>query len=429
MKQISKLEVPRIKAGEEARVGLLVEISAPKISNERLEARQPEAIVFVIDRSGSMGDGRLELVKNTIGEIIGRLAPTDYLGIVSFDTLVETHLPLQPIGAASAQSIRRDLASLESRGGTDMELGYLAGLMESNKAPANIKRRVILLSDGQANSGNTDPTRFGQIAASATEHLVTTSTIGIGNGYDENILVALAEAGHGNHFAATELPDAIAGMQDEIDGLLERALSNITCKIVRKSKEAKVELQPLGFNRGVERKEQTTIVQFGELSSDEVRGFAFLLDIEALPFGTNPLEFEITIEALDDSSNHLVSATSMVSIEIADSKGFVAPSKNEDVVAEVLAYRVADLKTIAIQAAMLNDMKLARLTISNAKAQINQLLLSATGLSPRIRARLEAENEEMDVLLEQAPPEFSKRAAESAYRNSRSKSDPRKKDR
>jgi Ca-activated chloride channel family protein len=429
MKQISKLEVTRIKAGKAAQVGLLVELSAPKVTGSRLEARQPEAIVFVVDRSGSMGDGRLELVKNTIGEIIGRLAPTDYLGIISFDTEVEVHLPLKPVGSANAQSIRRDLANLESRGGTNIELGYLAGVMESNKAPENVKRRVILLSDGQANDGPTDPARFGQIAASATEHLVTTSTIGIGNGYDEQILVALADSGHGNHFAATELPDAIAGMQDEIDGLLERALSNVSCKIVSLSKEAKFKLTPLGFNRGVQTEGAETTVKFGDLASQEARGFAFLIDIASLTLGTEPLEFEITVEAFDYSSNQVAIETSRVTLEIADPVGFVVPVKNEDVVAEVLAYRVADLKTIAIRAATLNDMQLAKRTISSAKAQITDLLASAKDLSPRIKARLEAESEEMDILLEQSAPDFSKRTTESVFRNSRAKSDPRKKDR
>jgi hypothetical protein len=105
------------------------------------------------------------------------------------------------------------------------------------------------------------------------------------------------------------------------------------------------------------------------------------------------------------------------------------PVKNEDVVAEVLAYRVADLKTIAIRAATLDDMQLAKRTISSAKAQITDLLASAKDLSPRIKARLEAESEEMDILLEQSAPDFSKRTTESVFRNSRAKSDPRKKDR
>jgi secreted protein with Ig-like and vWFA domain len=55
---------------------------------------------------------------------------------------------MQPVGITSAQKIRRDLATLEPRGGTNIELGYVAGLQEAAKAPEGIERLVILLSDG-----------------------------------------------------------------------------------------------------------------------------------------------------------------------------------------------------------------------------------------------------------------------------------------
>jgi Ca-activated chloride channel family protein len=230
MKQNTKIEVSRIKTGEPAKVGLVVEVTAPEIK-ATLDTRQPQAIVFVVDRSGSMGDGRLDLVKNSIGELVGQLAPTDFLSIVSFDTEVEVHLPIQPVGIADAQKIRRDLATLEPRGGTNIELGYAAGLTEAARAPEGMNRTVILLSDGHANNGVQDPTQLGKLAAYATEHLVKTSTIGIGSDFDEKILVGIAGSGQGNHFAAVELSEAIAGLQDEIDGLLQRSLTDLTCRI------------------------------------------------------------------------------------------------------------------------------------------------------------------------------------------------------
>ena len=88
------LEASKIKAGEPKTLGLLVEATAPALPKQNL-SRSPQAIVFVVDRSGSMGGGSLELVKQTIGEMFGQLDTSDYLAIVSFDTDVETHLQLQ----------------------------------------------------------------------------------------------------------------------------------------------------------------------------------------------------------------------------------------------------------------------------------------------------------------------------------------------
>ena len=68
----TRLEALRIKAGEPKTLGLLVEATAPAVPEQQLN-RTPQAIVFLVDRSGSMGGGRLELVKNTIGEMVGQL--------------------------------------------------------------------------------------------------------------------------------------------------------------------------------------------------------------------------------------------------------------------------------------------------------------------------------------------------------------------
>ena len=247
----ARLETTKIKAGQPRTLGLLIEAAAPALPAQTL-TRSPQAIVFVVDRSGSMGGGRLELIKSTIGQMIGQLNPADYVSVISFDTEVETHLALRQKSTLDAAELRRELIQLEPRGGTNIELGYRHGLAEAAKAPSGVETKLILLSDGHANQGIKDPATLGQLAALATEHLVSTSTIGIGTGFDETILTAVASSGQGNHFAAVAVEEAIAGLQDEIDGLLERSIRNLKCRIEVEQPEHLKSITPVGYVQRLE---------------------------------------------------------------------------------------------------------------------------------------------------------------------------------
>ena len=57
---------------------------------------------------------------------------------------------------------------------------------------------IVLLSDGHANAGVTDPDALGGVARKAAQQAITTSTIGIGLGYDQRLLAAVARGGSGN---------------------------------------------------------------------------------------------------------------------------------------------------------------------------------------------------------------------------------------
>ena len=425
MKQQTKIEVSRIKAGRPAKVGVLVEVTAPTLK-ETVKARNPQALVFVVDRSGSMGDGRLDLVKNTIGELVGRLSPTDYLSVVSFDTEIEIHVPIQKVGTTDAQKLRRELANLEPRGGTNIELGFVAGLQEAAKAPDGIERRVILLSDGQANSGVVDPVALGQMAAFATEHLVKTSTIGIGEGYDERILASVANAGQGNHFAAIVLEEAISGMQHEIDSLLERSLTDLSCTVEIVDKDRGIWVHPLGYVRSQKGFLGGLRVELNDMASGEVRGFAFVLDLDAVE-DIETLSIQTTVRATEVETGDEVGAIKIVTLEVSDPKGFVAPARDEDVVAEILAYRLTDVKALAAQAAMRGDFEEAKRLIRQAQGDTKHLMDNLDALSPRLRTRLMAEHKELTDLLVESQASFSKRATESSFRSARSQADPRKK--
>lgn len=423
----ARLEASRVKAGEPRTLGLLVEAAAPSLPEQQF-SRTPQAIVFVVDRSGSMGGGRLDLIKNAIGEMIGQLNPHDFVSVISFDERVENHLPLRQKGNLNTAELRRELAQLEPRGATNIELGYRHGLAEAAKAPDGVEGQLILLSDGHANRGVKDSTELGQLAALATEHLVATSTMGIGTGFDEELLTRIASSGQGNHFAAVKVEEAVGGLQDEIDGLLQRSLRNIKCRVIAVHETALKAIKPVGYVQSERKVPEGIEVTLGELVSGEERGYAFALEMNtANSDQTGTVEIEVQISGENALTGESVSELINLEVEVVSPERYVAPELDEDVVAELAVFKMANMKNQAAQAARDGSFALAREIIANAQSDTTVMLEQLDKLSPRVRMRVLAENRELAELLGFTDLELAKRATESSYRSARSKSNPREK--
>lgn len=427
-----KIEYNCLKAEEKSALGLMFEVTAPEApADETPTAREPKGIVFVIDRSGSMGNGRLELVKQTITDMLPRLGQEDYLSVVSFDDSARVELQLTQIKDAKMADLARKIGEIQTGGSTNIEMGYRFGLAEAAKAPAGVESTLVLLSDGEANRGVMDPAQLGQLAAAATEHLVTTSTIGIGEGYDETILDAMSVSGAGNHFAAFRLAEAVDGLSDELEGLLKKTVANL-----------KVEIEALGtFNTGdfLVRKVNylrdfktfpgKATANLGDLASKEEKNFVFELTLPAQFVDSTTLVQAISVryEYEDLVLGRNVSGGQTFELEVATANDYVAPAKNEDIVVELKALRLQDIKEQAI-ALMREGRDLeARELIKAAGKEFEQLLDEMRNMSIRNHSRMSAQSAEMfNLSMMNDNSEFMKRGTESINRARRSKPDPRK---
>ena len=193
----------------------LIRIHAPAAPINK--ARIPLNLALVLDRSGSMSGAKLEYAKAAAKYVMERLDAEDRVSVIAFDDTVEVTLPSTPAGKVN---IQRVLNAIQERGSTNLHGGWLEGgtQVASQMRPGALNR-VMVLSDGLANAGETNTDRIASDVRGLAARGVTTTTLGVGRDFSEDMMQAIATAGDGNyHFIEhpTALPHIFAG---ELAGL------------------------------------------------------------------------------------------------------------------------------------------------------------------------------------------------------------------
>ncbi len=186
--------------------------------------RTPLAISLVLDRSGSMDGDRLESAKAASASAVERLHPDDVVSVVAFDDQVQ--VVAAPAARSRQYQLAQKLAELETGGSTNLSGGWLRGRQHMEQALGMLgslegsSRRIVLLTDGHANAGITDPSTLVKLARTARTMGITTTTIGVGEGYDDELLRAMADAGGGNSWYVERADQAQDVLAEELGNLL-----------------------------------------------------------------------------------------------------------------------------------------------------------------------------------------------------------------
>jgi Ca-activated chloride channel family protein len=229
MEFTAQLDVDVVALEAEDEVTCLVSLTAPV--PEEIAERPGETLIAVVDRSGSMQGGPIEAVRTALHQLVDRLKPQDRFGVVIFDSEALVQVPTRAMSDHDSATVHALIEGITSRGQTDLSGGYLLGLSEARRHATETGASVILLSDGHANEGITDPAQLGSVAAQARAEGITTTTIGIGTGYDETLLAELATQGSGSHRFAYTDDDAIAVVSEEAGDLLSKSILNAVARI------------------------------------------------------------------------------------------------------------------------------------------------------------------------------------------------------
>ena len=193
-------------------------------------AKKALNLTLVIDKSGSMSGQPLDEAKRCAAAIIDRLAPGDYISVVAYDDHVELVWPAQPV--TSAAGVKDAVSRIREGGMTALHDGWAAGAEQAalNVAKAGVSR-VLLLSDGCANKGLTDPAAIASQCAQLAAKGIGTSTYGLGQGFNEELMLAMAKSGRGNGYYGQTAADLMGPFQQEFDLLQALYATNLRLRL------------------------------------------------------------------------------------------------------------------------------------------------------------------------------------------------------
>jgi Ca-activated chloride channel family protein len=206
--------------GAEQAVYALVDIKA---GGGKVFGSMPANFGLVLDRSGSMDGEKMNNLKEAVGYVVDHLNDGDLVSVTIFDDQVETLIPSQ--SAKNREAIKAALAKVIPRGGTQISDGLKAGLAEVKKgySPERVNR-VLLLTDGQTWD---DEDACLRLAEEAGRQGVAVTSIGIGEEWNEKLLLQIAEKSLGNSHWIQNPIAILDAFRQEVEGMQSVAASNL----------------------------------------------------------------------------------------------------------------------------------------------------------------------------------------------------------
>lgn len=200
---------------------VLIKISAP------LQRGGPQprlTTVLLLDVSGSMKGNPLSQVKESVARLASILGDEDGLGVVTFSTSAQTVVPIATLGnGGTRRTVERASESLVADGYTNVSAGLSHAALQFPPRASDERQLILLLSDGQPNVGTQTVEGLGAEVAQIKSRSVALSTLGYGAQHNEDLLLALADAGGGRYayvkdttMAASSFARALGAQRDVI---------------------------------------------------------------------------------------------------------------------------------------------------------------------------------------------------------------------
>jgi len=350
---------------------------------DKQEQSLPLNLCLVLDRSGSMGDKPLEIVKKAAIGIIEKLKIRDRISVIAFNHQAEVIVPNQSVTAT--EPLKEQIQLIAADGGTSIDEGMRLAMKEVAANNQNCVSRIFLLTDGENEHG--DNNRCLKLAELASEYNITIDTLGFGEHWNQDVLEQIADSAKGS-LAYIEKPEQAI---TEFAKLFSRAqsvgLTNSRLTVELMPKVRLAELKPVAqvFPETIElpvRLEGNYFtVRLGDLMTDRARIVLINLYINQLPPGKHKIA-AVQLGYDDPGTNQQDLHSDILAIEV-ESQGQYQPQSQDLVQNHIL--------TLA---------KYRQTQIAEAKLQNGDRLGAATMLQTAAKTALQLGDQEGATILQ-----------------------------
>ncbi|HRF97598.1 MAG TPA: VWA domain-containing protein, partial [Aggregatilineales bacterium] len=333
-----------------ANIAQKIYLMARVVSGEAVhhQKRRPLNLSLVIDRSGSMAGDKIDYTRQAAQFLVQNLGVNDTLSIVLYNDTVETLLLPEKVQRKDA--ISQKIAEIKPSGTTNLSSGWLEGckLVTQELNSSNVNR-VILMSDGLANRGVTDKSQLVTMAQQKFGEGVSTTTMGLGNDFNEDLLMEMASSG-GGAFYFIESPEVTPQIfQEELQGLLNVVAQNLVIGILPSDGvniAGQLNAYAMKFDGAY------TTFRLGDVFADEIKAIVIELTLPPLSEGAHKivnLRFEYDELRDNNTTQHHVVELPVMIRTTSQQNAIVV--KNSVVNQNVLLLQAANARKTAVQLA------------------------------------------------------------------------------
>ena len=250
-----------------------------------------------------MTGAKIEKTKQAAMQLVDRLLPDDIFSLVIFSDEARVVVPAQHV--ANKTALKEKIEAIEAGGSTALYAGVNMGAGEIKEYFSSKRiNRVILLSDGLANTGPSSTRELRRLGSDLAERGISVTTIGVGDDYNEDLMAGLAEASDANYYYVKDtekLPEIFA---KELGELLTVAVRDVRIEIICPDG-----VKPLGFiGRAEKFEKQKAVVSLSQFTPGQDR----YLFLRCLVNGDRPEAARVNVNYTDELGGGSVQTASGV---------------------------------------------------------------------------------------------------------------------
>ena len=278
--------------------------------------------------------GKLDYLKRASGLMIDKLDRTDILSVVEYDDQINV---LWPAGHPEAPHLIKKLINdLSPRGSTNLFGGMEAGMGEVTRAMPELNgerpslSRVLLLSDGLANQGLTNPTQIADQVRRWRSKGVSVTTLGLGRDYDEDLMEAIAESGAGRYYYV-ENPDQMSRIfAQELKLLYQTVAKNAVLRFKWDQGVGAVDV----FGKEDPQDFHENAIEIEDIYAGESR--SMLIKASVSPNQLGPVALgDVEFSYIDAESGEPQTVLVPIRVDVSADSGAIEQRRNKDVAVEV----------------------------------------------------------------------------------------------
>ncbi len=373
-----------LKAGEKQLTWMRVGLTGFHLEKEG--KRPPINVAIVLDRSGSMQGDKIEKAREAAISALDLLQPTDIVSVIAYDSDVNVLIPATRL--TDKEQVASVIRSIQANGNTALFGGVSKGAAEVRKfLDDKHVNRIILLSDGLANVGPSAPGELGSLGESLKKENISVSTLGLGLGYNEDLMVALAGKSGGNHQFIENASELAGIFRGEFDEALSIVAQEVDLKIT--IPEGIRPVRVLGNVADVNG--QTVVTRLSQVYSDQEKHVVIEVEIpesmavisaERADAGNVISLGSVEVSYTNMHSNTSETLSGIVAVTFSSSDDQVKASLDSKVMADVVALVASEQNKLATQLLDQGDIEGCRKCLEeNARfLSINAVQLSSESL-------------------------------------------------